>query len=102
MYAPHTLLVKRKTQVRDEYNRTLSVDYEWVKVGACRCDDSDTSNLVDDAGNAFIPKYHIVSERNDIKAGDYIKVLNGDSLRGEGEVRRVMKTNFLNYMSIYV
>lgn len=102
MYAPHTLFVRRESVTKDEYNRTQSLEERWERIGGCRCDDSDTSNLVDDAGNAFVPRFHIVSERYGIVAGDIIRVMNGESVRGEGQVRKIVKTNYLNYMSIYV
>lgn len=101
-YAPHTLEVRRTFEDKDEYNRTIGVSDMWELVGPCRCDDNTTQQILDVNGKAFIPKYHIVSERNDIKAGDYVRAMDGDRVRGEGEVKRVIQTNYLNYASIYV
>jgi hypothetical protein len=102
MYAPHILSVKRTAEIRDEYNRVSGVTEEWVELGGCRCDDNDTAQVTDDTGKAFIPRYHVVSERYDVKAGDYIRCTQNGAVRGEGEVRKVSKTNYLDYMSIYV
>ncbi len=101
-YAPHLLSVRRMTETRDEYNRVSGVAEEWVVLGGCRCDDNDTTQMTDDTGKAFVPRYHIVSARYGVKAGDYVRcTLNGE-VRGEGEVRKVSRTNYLDYMSIYV
>lgn len=102
VYSPHTLYVRRSSKVKDEFNRTISVSEEWIEVGKCRCDDNSTAQIADDTGQAFIPSYHIVTSRCDIKAGDTIKALDGDKVRGEGTVRRVIRTNYLDYMSVYV
>ena len=101
-YGPHTLEVKRKVETRDEFNRTVVVDECWMPLGSCRCDDSTTREIVDSNGKAFIPKYHIVADRLPVNTGDYVRALLGDEVRGEGEVKRVIRTNFLDYMSIYV
>lgn len=101
-YAPHTLYVKRTSREKDEYNRTIGVSEEWILVGPCRCDDNSTAQIADDTGKAFIPSYHIVTNRCDIKAGDTIQALDGEEVRGQGLVRRVIKTNYLDYMSVYV
>ena len=102
VYAPHILFVKRKEVIRDEYNRTQEVEANWVELGPCRCDDNATTSLRDDAGNVYVPKYKIVASRYDVKAGDVIKVLSGGELRGEGNVAQVIKTNYLDYLTIYV
>lgn len=102
VYAPHTLFVREERVVRDEHNQTLFKEKVWRKLGSCRCDDNTTEKIVDEAGQAYVPKYHIVSSRLDVKAGDYVRAQVGDVVRGEGEVKRVIKTNYLDYMSIYV
>ena len=101
-YGPHMLEVRRTVETRDEYNRTVGITETWESLGPCRCDDNTTLELKDVNGKAYVPKYHIVAERLDVKAGDYVRAVIGDEVRGEGEVKRVIKTNYLNYMSIYV
>lgn len=102
MYAPHTLLVRREVEVRDEFNRTTGRSYSFEKLGGCRCDDNTTQEVVDVNGNAYVPKYHIVSDKLDIRPGDWVRAMDGDEIRGEGEVKRVIRTNYLKYLSIYV
>lgn len=101
-YAPHTLEIKKTSEERDRYNRTAGTFDWWESVGPCRCDDSTTQEIRDANGKAFIPKYHIVSSRNDIQAGDYVRAMDGENVRGEGEVKRVIRTNYLDYESIYI
>lgn len=102
MYAPHILQLRGERVVRNEYNQTVAVETVWNTIGPCRCDDNATDSVIDDNGRAFIPRYHMVAARYNIKAGDYVRAMVGDEVRGEGEVRRVIKTNYLDYMSIYV
>nr|DAI53144.1 MAG TPA: 50S ribosomal protein L32 [Caudoviricetes sp.] len=102
MYAPHSLYVKRIEQLRDDTNRTVGIKEDWSFIGMCRCDDNGTNEIVDENGNAFIPTYHIVTSRYDIRTGDIVRVMDGDSIRGQGKIRRVIRTNYFNYMSLYV
>ena len=102
MYAPHKLFVKRVTITKDELNRTVGEETEWLPLGGCRCDDNTTIELKDDNGKVYVPKYHIVADKQDVKAGDYVRVYENDTLRGEGLVKSVIKTNYLGYMSLYV
>lgn len=102
-YAPHTLYVQRKTETRDEYNRTSSVSDEWVLVGPCRCDDNSTSIMAYDNSKEYVPRYHIVTERTHmVNSGDNVRVFNADgSLRGEGKADNVKVLNYLNYTDFY-
>lgn len=102
IYAPHTLFVKRKEVIRDEFNRTQEVEANWVELGPCRCDDNTTASLKDATGNVYVPKYKVVASRCNVKAGDVIKVLSSGEVRGEGKVAQVIKTNYLDYLTIYV
>lgn len=101
-YCPHVLEVRKEVVGKDAYNRTVSVATVWETVGPCRCDDNTTSFVDNETGKAYVPSYHIVSDRHDIKAGDYVRAMDGDVVRGEGEVRKVVRTNYLDYISIYV
>lgn len=102
VYGPHILEKRVVVVTRDSYNRTAGESVSWEKVGACRCDDNSTYEVKDQNGQTYVPRYHIVSDRHDIKAGDYVRAMDGNTVRGEGEVRKVIKTNYLDYMSIYV
>ena len=101
-YCPHILEKKVVTVTRDAYNRTTGESVSWVRLGACRCDDNTTFKFVDNNGHADGPAYHIVANKCDVKAGDTVRALDGEEVRGEGEVSKVIKTNYLNYVSIYV
>lgn len=103
-YAPHKLYKKVEMEVRDSLNRIISSSAEWQYVCDCRCDDNTTQKFEDENGRVYIPKYKIVCERADIKAGDYIQCLVGDTeeVRGEGRVFNAPKCNYLNYMTAYV
>lgn len=101
-YAPHILQKKVTEETRDSLNRVVSVSEQWVEVCPCRCDDNSTAKVKDDAGNDYVYSYHIVCSRADIKAGDEVRVMSGESIRGEGTVVRVIRTNYLDYMSVYV
>lgn len=103
LYSPHTLFRRDRTEARDEYNRTISSSESWTSLGFCRCDDNTQMKVTDAAGQEYVPSYHIVAPRDtDVKAGDYVRVLSGSLLRGEGTVVRVIRLNYLNYVSIYV
>lgn len=85
MYTPH-ILQKRiaSASSRDEYGRIIPVtDERWETVCACRCDDNATQNLTTDNGEVFRPDYHVVCPgKADVKAGDYIRVMDGGEVRG--------------------
>ncbi len=103
LYAPHRLFVRKLTETRDERNRTVSVEENWTEVSPCRCDDNTTLRIKDDTGNEYVPYYHIVAPRSRlVSAGDWVRVCDGACIRGEGKVVKVMRTNYLDYMSIYV
>ena len=102
-YAPHTLLVQKVTESRDEYNRVSSVSEEWKMVGPCRCDDNSTSIVSSINSKEYVPRYHIVSPRTTmVNSGDRIRVLNPDgSVRGEGKADNVRVLNYLDYTDFY-
>lgn len=102
MFAPHVLQVRREEVLRDADNRSSSVDFDWETLGTCRCDDSDMIQTYDANGSAFIPKHVIVAAQHDVRAGDHVRALLGETVRGEGMVRKVIRTNYLDYMILYV
>ncbi len=105
MYTPH-ILQKRiaSASSRDEYGRIIPVtDERWETVCACRCDDNATQNLTTDNGEVFRPNYHVVCPgKADVKAGDYIRVMDGGEVRGCGEVSMVKHTNYLSYSELWL
>lgn len=106
-YAPHILQKQVVAESQnDEFGRPLPIEEttQWVTICKCRCDDSTTTEIIDDNGKVYIPKYHIVCDGNspDIKAGDYIRCMNGDVIRGEGKVMNPKKLNLLPYAEFWV
>ena len=104
MYAPHTLQKKVISEdTTDEYGHPVVGESTWVTVCQCRCDDNTTKEFKSENGTVYRPSYHIVSERNSIKADDEIRCLNSDgSVRGEGKVYVAKSNNYLNYSELWV
>lgn len=102
-YSPHTLQVFRKNETRDEFNRVVSSNGQWVDVTACRCDDNSAKVVNPDNGLAFVPRYHIVANNNsEVRNGDTVRCLREDgSIRGEGRAINVRSLNKLDYMDLY-
>lgn len=105
MYAPHILQKRIPAEyTRDEFGRTIiAAGEEWVTVCSCRCDDNTTQHFTTSTGEVFRPDYHVVMDgKVDIKAGDFIRVMDGDNVRGQGEVSMVKRTNFFNYSELWM
>lgn len=106
IYTPHILQKRVLLEPqRDEFGRIIhDVVEDWEEVCKCRCDDNDTASFSSDNGSAYTPKYRIVCNGSkDIPAGEYIRCVSNDgSIRGEGEVYRTRKLNFLPYSEIWV
>ena len=102
-YKPHTLQKKVHTIERDSYGRITSDTEEWKDLGACRCDDNTQQEFVTENGKVFRPKYHIVAEGDvDVHAGDEVRCMKGETVRGEGEVYQAKHLNKLHYTDIWV
>lgn len=102
-YKPHKLYKRTKTEVRDEFNRLVSSGGQDEYIGMCRCDDNTDKRFETTDGSMYIPKFHIVAEGNvPIEAGDYLVVMDGDTVRGEGEVYNHKHLNRLLYTDIWV
>mgnify|MGYP007005154150 FL=1 len=104
MYAPHILYKKTTSVKRNEYGELVSASEVWAEVGQCRCDDNSTQRFTTDNGSVYVPKYHIVLDRADVRPGDYVRAVDAVSgaVRGEGKVFNAPKCNYLDYMSVYV
>lgn len=105
LYAPHILYKKQEGElVLDRFGKPVQPsESEWVKVGACRCDDDTTQELRSDNGQAYWSRYHVVYDRTDaIKAGDEIRCVDAaGKVRGEGVVGMVKGTNYLAYSELW-
>ena len=56
-----------------------------------------------DNGSVYRPNYHVVCEKRiTIKAGDEVRCMDGENVRGQGEVYVVKTTNYFNYSEIWI
>lgn len=102
-YKPHRLYKKSFVEERDEYNRIIQSGDALAFVCMCRCDDNTDKRFASTEGEMYMPKYHIVAEgKVDISAGDHVVVMDGDEIRGEGEVYSHKHLNKLRYTDIWV
>lgn len=105
-YKPHTLQIRQITGLeRDDYGRPVSGtgSESWYDVCQCRCDDNTTNKLTSDNVEAYVPQYHIVCEEvTGVKAGDYVRCMDGGNVRCEGEVYMVKRTNYLGYSEVWI
>lgn len=103
MYAPHILEKRTLSEpVKDEFDNIISEGSEvWTRLGPCRCDDNTTKEFKDENGKIYTPSFHIVTE-SEVKAGDYIRCMNGEEVRGKGKAYMVKRLNFLPYVEIWV
>lgn len=105
-YAPHILL--KRTAIppeKDEYNRPIpgTGSEAWEEICKCRCDDNTTVGFSSDNGEVYRPKYHVVCGRaTGIKAGDHVRCMAGNAVRGQGEVYMVKATNCLGYSEFWM
>ena len=106
IFAPHILQVKVITPMaKDEFGRPIpgtGGEY-WQEVGKCRCDDNTTKEFSSDNGSVYRPNYHVVCEKRiTVKAGDEVRCMDGDGVRGQGEVYTVKSTNYFNYSELWM
>lgn len=105
-YAPHTLL--KRTAIppeKDKYNRPIpgTGSEVWEHVCRCRCDDDTTRELSSDNAETYRSSFHIVAERNEaVRPGDYVRCMEGGTVRGEGKVGIVKRANLLGYSEYWV
>ena len=97
IFAPHILQVKVITPMdKDEFGRPIpgtGGEY-WQKVCKCRCDDNTTKEFSSD---------NVVCEKRiTVKAGDEVRCMDGDGVRGQGEVYTVKSTNYFNYSELWM
>lgn len=105
-YSPHILQLKVITPPeRDEYNRPIpgTGGESWQDVCRCRCDDNTTKLFKSENGEWYRPDYRVVCDRSvSVKAGDRVRCMDGDKVRGEGEVYIVKNMNYLCYSELWM
>lgn len=106
IFAPHTLQVKVTTPMEtDEFGRPIpgTGGESWQDVCRCRCDDNSTKEFASENGEVYRPNYHIVCEKRiSLDAGDEIRCMDGENIRGTGRVYMVKNTNYLGYSEIWL
>lgn len=105
-YAPHILQIKVITPMdKDEFGRSIpgTGGEIWQDVCKCRCDDNITKEFSSDNGSVYRPNYHVVCERRiTVKAGQEVRCMDGENIRGRGEIYTVKNTNYLEYSEIWM
>lgn len=106
-YAPHILQKRVASQSSvDEYGRPVRGEEqtEWLTVCRCRCDSNSVVELTDENGKVFKPELHVVCEGNrpDITVSDYVRILEGEDVIGNGKVLRPKKLNYLPYAEFWI
>lgn len=106
IFAPHILQVKVITPMdKDEFGRPIpgTGGESWQDVCKCRCDDNTTKEFSSENGSVYRPNYHVVCEKKiTVKAGDEVRCMDGDGVRGQGEVYTVKSTNYFNYSELWM
>ncbi len=106
LYTPHILQIRTVTPPdNDEFGRpTPGTGGEtWNEVCRCRCDDNTTKEFKSENGSVYRPMYHIVCEgKVNVKTGDYVRCMDGESIRGEGEIYMPKNPNYFNYTEIWI
>ena len=106
IFTPHILQIKVTTEPeRDEFGRPIpgTGGESWQPVCGCRCDDNTTKEFASDNGSVYRPNYHVVCEKKvSLKAGDEVRCMDGEMLRGSGTVYAVRSTNYFNYSELWM
>lgn len=106
IFAPHILQVKVITEMeRDEFGRPIpgTGGGSWKDVCKCRCDDNTTKEFKSANGEVYRPNYHVVCEKRiTVKAGDEVRCIDGENVRGQGEIYTVKSTNYFNYSELWM
>lgn len=102
LYSPHKLSVfTGERWIDDSFGRPIKVKGEWEELGACRCRDNDTKQLISVNGEDYQYSYKIIHTGSRIEAGVKIRVDGRDEKVG-GKVIKSSKTNYFNYSIIYI
>ncbi len=106
IFAPHILQVKVINPMdKDEFGRPIpdTGGESWQEVCKCRCDDNTTKEFESENGEVYRPNYHVVCEKNiTVKAGNEVRCMDGESVRGQGVVYTVKNTNYFGYSELWM
>ena len=106
IFAPHILQVKVVAEPdRDEYGRPIpgTGGESWQDVCKCRCDDNSTKEFTSVNGEVYRPNYHVVCEKRiSVKVVDEVRCMDGENVRGTGEVYTVKNTNYFGYAELWM
>ncbi len=106
IFSPHILQVKVITELqRDEFGRPIpdTGGEDWQTVCGCRCDDNTTKEFTSDNGLVYRPNYHVMCEKKvSLKAGDEVRCMDGETVRGKGTVYAFKSTNYFNYSELWM
>lgn len=106
IFAPHILQVKVITEPdHNEYGQPIpgTGGESWQTVCGCRCDDNTTKEFTSDNGSVYRPNYHVVCEEKvSLKAGDEVRCMDGEAVRGKGKVYTVKSTNYFNCSELWM
>lgn len=106
IFAPHILQIKViKPMDKDDFGRPIpgTGGEDWQDVCKCRCDDNTTKEFSSDNGSVYRPNFHVVCEKRiTVKAGDEVRCMDGESVRGQGEVYTVKSTNYFNNSELWM
>lgn len=101
-YSPHKLYkITPASVTEDENGNPVAGSGSEVYIGDCRCDDFDVKYLKGQ-GFAYQFTYRVIAERVGVKEGDVVRIMDGENIRGEGIVRRIKQTNYLNYSELWL
>ena len=106
IFAPHILEVKKVIPPKnDDFGRPVpgAGGEQWQPVCHCRCDDNTTTEFRSEDGHVYRPSFHIVcAGKHGLKAGDYIRCMDGAAVRGEGVIYLPKRTNYFNYSEVWI
>lgn len=106
IFAPHILQIKVISPMdKDEFGRPIpgTGGEGWQDVCKCRCDDNTTKEFSSDNGAVYRPAYHVVCEKRiTVKAGYEVRCMDGEAVRGQGEVYTVKNINYFNNSELWM
>lgn len=106
IFGPHILQVKVIAEMeRDEFDRPIpgTGGGSWQEVCRCRCDDNATKEFKSENGSVYRPNYHVVCEKRiSVKAGDEVRCMDGEDVRGQGVAYMVKSANYFDYSEIWL